>query len=305
MPIHLRAEPGDYADAVLLPGDPLRAKYIAETYFDDVTQVNGERGLLGYTGTWEGKPRLGAGNRDGLPGRDDRLRGAHPARLQAADARRHLRRAAAASRARRPDRGAHGRPGRLDRDAPRGERAALPDRVLGARSTAPCTRRRSSGSRCTSARSSRATSSTTRPRASTSAGRAVASSASRWRPRRSSPSRRSAASGRCPASTAGCLLTVSDIIVEGVVHEDHRRGAAGRGRPDDARRAHDRHRRLAPRAGSSSSSTRRPATARPGSAGLSSGGGPPSSACAATRCSRSSRAISRRRPARRRTRCSS
>src|SRR5262252_9270475 len=55
MPIHLRGEPGDYADAVLLPGDPLRAKYIAETYFDDVKQVNGERGLLGYTGTWEGK----------------------------------------------------------------------------------------------------------------------------------------------------------------------------------------------------------------------------------------------------------
>ena len=55
MPIHLRAEPGDYADAVLLPGDPLRAKYIAETYFEDVTQVNEERGLLGYTGTWEGK----------------------------------------------------------------------------------------------------------------------------------------------------------------------------------------------------------------------------------------------------------
>src|ERR1700739_4113266 len=55
MPIHLRAEPGDYADAVLLPGDPLRSKYIAETYFDDVIQVNDERGLLGYTGTWEGK----------------------------------------------------------------------------------------------------------------------------------------------------------------------------------------------------------------------------------------------------------
>ena len=53
MPIHLRAEPGDYADAVLLPGDPLRAKYIAETYFEDVTQVNEERGLLGSTGTWE------------------------------------------------------------------------------------------------------------------------------------------------------------------------------------------------------------------------------------------------------------
>ena len=56
MPIHLRADPGDYADAVLLPGDPLRATYIAETYLDDPKQVNGERGLLGYTGTWEEKP---------------------------------------------------------------------------------------------------------------------------------------------------------------------------------------------------------------------------------------------------------
>src|SRR5205823_13159158 len=56
MPIHLRAEPGDYADAVLLPGDPLRAKYIAETYFEDVVQTNAERGMLGFRGTWEGKP---------------------------------------------------------------------------------------------------------------------------------------------------------------------------------------------------------------------------------------------------------
>jgi DeoD family purine-nucleoside phosphorylase len=55
MPIHLRAEPGAYADACLLPGDPLRAKYIAETYLADAEQVNGERGLLGYTGTFEGK----------------------------------------------------------------------------------------------------------------------------------------------------------------------------------------------------------------------------------------------------------
>ncbi len=56
MPIHLRAEEGAYADACLLPGDPLRAKYIAETYFDEPVQVNGERGLLGFTGTFEGKP---------------------------------------------------------------------------------------------------------------------------------------------------------------------------------------------------------------------------------------------------------
>ena len=56
MPIHIRAEPGDYAEACLLPGDPLRAKYIAETFMDEPRQVNGERGMLGYTGTFHGKP---------------------------------------------------------------------------------------------------------------------------------------------------------------------------------------------------------------------------------------------------------
>jgi DeoD family purine-nucleoside phosphorylase len=68
VPIHLRAEPGDYADAVLLPGDPLRAKYIAETYLEDVTQVNEERGLLGYTGAWEGKRVSVQGTGMGCPG---------------------------------------------------------------------------------------------------------------------------------------------------------------------------------------------------------------------------------------------
>jgi DeoD family purine-nucleoside phosphorylase len=56
MPIHVRAEPGDYAEACLLPGDPLRAKYIAETYLDDAVQRNAERGMLGYTGEFEGRP---------------------------------------------------------------------------------------------------------------------------------------------------------------------------------------------------------------------------------------------------------
>src|SRR6266516_413569 len=55
MPIHLRAEPGAYAEACLLPGDPLRAKYIAETDFENVKQANSERGLLGYTGEYNGK----------------------------------------------------------------------------------------------------------------------------------------------------------------------------------------------------------------------------------------------------------
>ena len=56
MPIHVRAEPGDYAEACLLPGDPLRARAVAETFLEDVRETNSERGLLGYTGTFEGKP---------------------------------------------------------------------------------------------------------------------------------------------------------------------------------------------------------------------------------------------------------
>lgn len=52
----------------MLPGDPLRAKYIAETYLEDVTRRNSERGLLGYTGTWEGKPVSVQGTGMGCPG---------------------------------------------------------------------------------------------------------------------------------------------------------------------------------------------------------------------------------------------
>jgi DeoD family purine-nucleoside phosphorylase len=68
VPIHLRAEKGDYADACLLPGDPLRAKYIAETYLDNVVQVNAERGLLGYTGEYEGTRVSVQGTGMGCPG---------------------------------------------------------------------------------------------------------------------------------------------------------------------------------------------------------------------------------------------
>jgi len=57
MPIHLRAEPGDYAPAVLCPGDPRRARYIADTFFDPGARlVNEERGMLGFTGTFQGQP---------------------------------------------------------------------------------------------------------------------------------------------------------------------------------------------------------------------------------------------------------
>jgi DeoD family purine-nucleoside phosphorylase len=54
--IHVRAEPGDFAESVLLPGDPRRAKYIAENFFEDARLVTEERGMLGYTGTYGGRP---------------------------------------------------------------------------------------------------------------------------------------------------------------------------------------------------------------------------------------------------------
>lgn len=53
---HIEAEPGDYADIVLMPGDPLRARWIAETYLQDVKCVNSVRNCLGYTGTHKGIP---------------------------------------------------------------------------------------------------------------------------------------------------------------------------------------------------------------------------------------------------------
>jgi DeoD family purine-nucleoside phosphorylase len=57
MPIHIRAEASDYAPAVLVPGDPRRAKYIADTFFDPGFRlVNEERGELGFTGTFQGAP---------------------------------------------------------------------------------------------------------------------------------------------------------------------------------------------------------------------------------------------------------
>jgi DeoD family purine-nucleoside phosphorylase len=56
VPIHVRAEPGEYAEACLLPGDPLRAKYVAETFLEDVRERNRERNMLGYTGTYRGRP---------------------------------------------------------------------------------------------------------------------------------------------------------------------------------------------------------------------------------------------------------
>ena len=52
---HISAENGDFAKTVLMPGDPLRAKFIAETFLTDAAEVNHTRGILGYTGLYKGK----------------------------------------------------------------------------------------------------------------------------------------------------------------------------------------------------------------------------------------------------------
>jgi purine-nucleoside phosphorylase len=53
--IHIGASPGDVADTVLLPGDPLRAEWIAQTYLDDVTCYSRTRNMLGFTGSYRGR----------------------------------------------------------------------------------------------------------------------------------------------------------------------------------------------------------------------------------------------------------
>lgn len=67
MSIHIEAKPGEIADTVLLPGDPLRAKYIAETYLEDAACYNHVRGMLGYTGTYQGKRISVQGTGMGIP----------------------------------------------------------------------------------------------------------------------------------------------------------------------------------------------------------------------------------------------
>ena len=54
MTIHIGAKPGDIAETVLMPGDPLRAKWAAETFLTDPLCINEVRGMLGYTGLWRG-----------------------------------------------------------------------------------------------------------------------------------------------------------------------------------------------------------------------------------------------------------
>jgi purine-nucleoside phosphorylase len=64
---HIGARPGEIAPAVLMPGDPLRAKWIAETFLDGAKCYNEVRGMYGYTGTWRGEPVSVQGSGMGQP----------------------------------------------------------------------------------------------------------------------------------------------------------------------------------------------------------------------------------------------
>ncbi len=67
MSIHISAKKGDIAEAVLLPGDPLRAKFIAENLFENAVLYSKVRGMFGYTGTYKGKTISVQGTGMGIP----------------------------------------------------------------------------------------------------------------------------------------------------------------------------------------------------------------------------------------------
>ncbi|MFV0558676.1 MAG: purine-nucleoside phosphorylase [Enterococcus sp.] len=67
MSVHIEAKVGEIADKILLPGDPLRAKYIAETFLENPVCYNNVRGMLGYTGTYKGEKISVQGTGMGMP----------------------------------------------------------------------------------------------------------------------------------------------------------------------------------------------------------------------------------------------
>lgn len=67
MSVHIEAKKGEIAETILLPGDPLRAKWIAHTFFENPKLFNNVRGMLGYTGTFKGKPVSTMGTGMGVP----------------------------------------------------------------------------------------------------------------------------------------------------------------------------------------------------------------------------------------------
>lgn len=64
---HISASPGDFAETVLMPGDPLRARYIAEHFLDDARLVTSVRNMLGYTGFYQGRQVSVMGSGMGIP----------------------------------------------------------------------------------------------------------------------------------------------------------------------------------------------------------------------------------------------
>ncbi len=64
---HIGAEPGDIAETILLPGDPVRAKFVADNYLDDARCVNEVRNMLGFTGTYKGMPLSVMSSGMGMP----------------------------------------------------------------------------------------------------------------------------------------------------------------------------------------------------------------------------------------------
>jgi purine-nucleoside phosphorylase len=67
MTIHIGAKPGEIAETVLLPGDPYRARWAAETFLQDAVCINQVRGMLGFTGTWNGHRVTIHGSGMGMP----------------------------------------------------------------------------------------------------------------------------------------------------------------------------------------------------------------------------------------------
>jgi purine-nucleoside phosphorylase len=67
MSVHIGAQPGEIAERVLLPGDPMRAKWIAETFLEDLKCYTEVRGMLGFTGRWQGVPVSVQGSGMGMP----------------------------------------------------------------------------------------------------------------------------------------------------------------------------------------------------------------------------------------------
>ncbi len=67
MTVHIGATPGDIAETVLMPGDPYRARWAAETFLDSPVLVNEVRGMLGYTGSWRGHRVTIQGSGMGMP----------------------------------------------------------------------------------------------------------------------------------------------------------------------------------------------------------------------------------------------